>query len=122
MSSHVNARTALTTLLRKLPRENEKQVWPMDTSTEYTSHLLNCTKDINRIQFESILLDLGILGIDSGQIFMKDRKLVEDEFTLSSILIEDAGIKLKSRIINHPAGPLVDPLGKIVNRANMEKW
>ena len=87
MSSHDNARVALTTLLRKLPRDKEMQVWPIDTSTEYTSHLLNCTKDINRIQFESILLDLGILGIDSGQITMKNRKIVQDELTLSSILI-----------------------------------
>jgi len=36
----------------------------------------NCTKDINRIQFTSIVLDLGILGIDLGQIMMKNRKIV----------------------------------------------
>jgi len=77
------------------------QVWPIDTSTEYTSHLLNCTEDINRIQFESILLDLGILGIDSGQITMKNRKIVQDELTLSSILIEGSGIELKSREVNN---------------------
>ena len=97
MNSHDNARAALTKLLRKSPRNKETQVWPMDTSKEYTSHLLNYTKDINRIQFESILLDLGILGIDSGQITMKNRKIVQDESTLSSILIEGAGIELKSR-------------------------
>jgi len=102
MSSHDNARVALTTLLRKLPRDKEMQVWPIDTSTEYTSHLLNCTKDINRIQFESILLDLGILGIDSGQITMKNRKIVQDdELILSSILIEGSGIELKSREVNN---------------------
>ena len=100
MNSHDKARAALTTLLRKSPRNKETQVWPMDTSKEYTSHLLNYTKDINRIQFESILLDLGILGIDSGQITMKNRKIVQDESTLSSILIEGAGIELKSREFN----------------------
>ena len=72
----------------------------MDTSKEYTSRLLNYTKDINRIQFALILLDLGILGIDSGQITMKNRKIVQDESTLSSILIEGAGIELKSREFN----------------------
>jgi len=76
MSSHDNARAALSTLLRKSPCDKEMQVWPMDMSKEYTSHLLNCTKDINIIQFESILSDLGILGIDSGQITMKNRKIV----------------------------------------------